>query len=291
MSQEQLLTPCFSSRTPDFSDYEITPLLFGGLTRGPHLFSFSPDGLRLQIKGVSVDVVVKTTCTFHRRFPIDLPLVPEIPEISLSMCEWVQNLRSWAEVASTCALVLAKQYRGQPLCDILTQNYTCYFSNRGEKGWEEIHEEFKCFLDILLMSNSENLEAKIKDISEANPGIKKWLNPESISELNGNLDWKIFVLMIHTPGAKEFLDHLNNFLRGYSVFLTTDKRLGLSIANISEGDLVVLCSGLKFPLILRKHENDNEYRLRCPAYISGIMEGEAFPEDIQEHDLEIFVLV
>jgi len=82
--------------------------------------------------------------------------------------------------------------------------------------------------------------------------------------------------------------HLRGSLRRHTFFLTKDNHMGFAF-NPEPGDVIVLFAGAKLPMLLRTFGDC--YHLVAPAYISGIMEGEAWPNDLKPEDLQLFTLV
>lgn len=79
-------------------------------------------------------------------------------------------------------------------------------------------------------------------------------------------------------------------LESATLFLTDTSCFGYCFADLEVGDMVVLVAGAHRPLILRKTEG-NEYRVVGSACVTGIMNGEAWPEDVNVAELQEFVLV
>lgn len=67
-------------------------------------------------------------------------------------------------------------------------------------------------------------------------------------------------------------------------------QFGKSLASIKQGDVVALLAGCESPVALRR-ETDGNWRFIGQVWIEGIMEGEAWPKDMNMEDLETFVLV
>jgi hypothetical protein len=63
----------------------------------------------------------------------------------------------------------------------------------------------------------------------------------------------------------------------HCLLITEKLHVATAFGTVQEGDHVVLVGGLKKPIILRKMGND--YRVVGHAYVAGIMEGEAWPEE------------
>lgn len=81
---------------------------------------------------------------------------------------------------------------------------------------------------------------------------------------------------------------LNQFLRtillhhrNKDFFVTTCGNVGMTFQGLFKGELVVLWEGCPSPMIVRKltGEQEGRYHLHGPAYVDGIMTGEAWPTD------------
>jgi hypothetical protein len=64
----------------------------------------------------------------------------------------------------------------------------------------------------------------------------------------------------------------------FTFFITRTGYMGFAPPLIASDDLIVLFSGLEYPMIVRRAVDD-AYRLIGPAWIDGMMEGELWPED------------
>ena len=76
-------------------------------------------------------------------------------------------------------------------------------------------------------------------------------------------------------------------LANYTFFITDGGYMGMAFKGCHEGDAVVLLAGAHFPVVLRAR--GSEYRFLAPAYIHGIMQGEAWPDD--DSKLQTIVLM
>jgi len=58
--------------------------------------------------------------------------------------------------------------------------------------------------------------------------------------------------------------------------------MGSVLCLIKTGDLISLIPGVETPMVLRpvmsEHGDAKEYRVVCPAYVEGLMEGETWDE-------------
>ena len=79
--------------------------------------------------------------------------------------------------------------------------------------------------------------------------------------------------------------------RDKDFFITSDDRLGVAFQVLKSRDLVTILQGCPSPMVVRKSEIEGRimYQLHGPAYVDGIMQGEAWPED--ENGLQVFELV
>lgn len=62
------------------------------------------------------------------------------------------------------------------------------------------------------------------------------------------------------------------------LFITGSGRLGIGPQTLKEDDLVAILYGCEVPVILRRYPNSDRHELIGPAYIGGIMDGEAVEE-------------
>jgi len=68
--------------------------------------------------------------------------------------------------------------------------------------------------------------------------------------------------------------------RGKTFFVTQEGRLGTAEGQLREGDIVALIAGLEMPLILTPVEE--QFQVAGHGYIHGIMDGELWPEALEE---------
>ncbi|RMY76950.1 hypothetical protein D0863_01640 [Hortaea werneckii] len=73
---------------------------------------------------------------------------------------------------------------------------------------------------------------------------------------------------------RAFLNACNNRI----FFITDSGRLGVGPQTLKEDDLVAILYGCNFPVTLRRYPNSDRHEFIGPAYIGGIMDGEAVEE-------------
>jgi hypothetical protein len=77
------------------------------------------------------------------------------------------------------------------------------------------------------------------------------------------------------------LEDAISHLRGYAFIILDSDYIGAAYQTCKEGDQVFLLAGAHCPMVLRPRGN-GEYQFIAPAYIHGVMNGEAWPEDEEE---------
>jgi hypothetical protein len=98
----------------------------------------------------------------------------------------------------------------------------------------------------------------------------------------------MFLLLSRYHGENDFKFRLYDELRRCAFFLTRSGRLGTAFHTARKGDLVVLFEGANRPMLVRP-VGERRYTLVGPAYVHGIMEGQAWPNG--EVQLDTFTLV
>ncbi|KAI1126707.1 heterokaryon incompatibility protein-domain-containing protein [Nemania abortiva] len=73
-----------------------------------------------------------------------------------------------------------------------------------------------------------------------------------------------------------------------TIFRTKSGRLGMAPHPIRSGDEIKILAGGRFPMIVRPSNGRDTFRLISPAYVHGIMEGQAWLQD--GDDLQNFVI-
>jgi len=111
-------------------------------------------------------------------------------------------------------------------------------------------------------------------------------NPNSEWPQSAHRTWGILVVLTMT-GLISIHRYTLKLNTGRAFFTTSAGYMGSGFHAIQEGDTVALFAGARHPMIIRRV---GEYhRLVGPAYIHGIMYGEAWPKD--ERSLSKFTLI
>jgi hypothetical protein len=175
---------------------------------------------------------------------------------------------------------------GQPVADALAMTLVCDGVTGEEAGWRQpklFLAHFRDWLNILLANEPQTGIGvrKLRDQMESWPatptGRKIFeevlgldLDPETAAEE------AIIMFAMNCSIASVF----HNMAVMYScqrTFLTTQRGLfGLAPRGARQGDSIALLSGLKYPFVLRR--NGERWHMLGPAYIHGVMDGEAWPQ-------------
>jgi hypothetical protein len=74
-----------------------------------------------------------------------------------------------------------------------------------------------------------------------------------------------------------------------TLFTVAEGLLGICWGDMHEGDVVTLLEGASAPIVLRKAEES--YIYVAPAYVAGIMNGEAWDKERRVNELNTLTLV
>ncbi len=85
------------------------------------------------------------------------------------------------------------------------------------------------------------------------------------------------------PMIPEFHHTVWEVQRGKAFFMTKGGWMGTAEGTIQEGDVVALVAGLEMPLILSPIGGD--FRLVGHAYVHGLMDGEKWPQTLDQLNL------
>ncbi|KAJ9603032.1 hypothetical protein H2200_012327 [Cladophialophora chaetospira] len=78
------------------------------------------------------------------------------------------------------------------------------------------------------------------------------------------------------------------YLRDRRIFVTSKGNLGIGSEFVEPGDVVAVFHGAEAPFVLRKAETCHmRYRCICPAYVDGIMDGEALLAEDKTRDFQL----
>jgi hypothetical protein len=112
-------------------------------------------------------------------------------------------------------------------------------------------------------------------------------DPSQADDSNADHRWR---QQVHADkDVRDFVGCTTYYLAESILFRTATGHLGRTVAHIEQGDTIALLAGSDWPVILR--QQDDIWRFIGPAYITGIMSGEAWPPDTNTDELETFILI
>jgi hypothetical protein len=138
--------------------------------------------------------------------------------------------------------------------------------NMDEQSRSQSLSLFSQWLDLLLQTEKES------EVETEESFFQSLMQHEQ--NLNNMSLWNFFRFVIQT----EHIDHI--------LFITENNQFGCSHFEARKDDLVVLFAGANYPMVIRP-DRDDTFRLIGPAYINGIMLGDAWSEE----ELKIYTLV
>jgi hypothetical protein len=80
------------------------------------------------------------------------------------------------------------------------------------------------------------------------------------------------------PKALLFNSHAVALARMKAFFITKKGYMGTASHSITVGDQVALVSGVHVPLVFRKWDDNEAFRLMGPAFVHGVVYGEAWQD-------------
>lgn len=130
----------------------------------------------------------------------------------------------------------------------------------------------------------EQSQAKMTRPRSPNPNISEDMasfarfydfdNPE-LAELANSRELGLYGNLINNDEAKAFQEKFIRINRDRRFFVSLSGKMGTGSTAVGHGDQIVLFSGARQPFIIRSKE-DTTYQLLGPAYVDGIMYGDAW---------------
>jgi len=199
------------------------------------------------------------------------------PDDEIAMSRHKTRLQSWFGTIKQWIDVAEMQTKTPPSADLMAEllKVLTHDAAIGPQPLEPINDDL------------ETLEMVLNAMSQAKP---QELPPESLSA-GFSSELPLYASAFLQPEVKSYFMarpwiRLAATFVGFShaasreriIFVTNEGRLGSAPHAVRYGDLVAIVSGLDMPFVVRKTEAS--YTLIGPAYVSGLMNGEAWPEEM-----------
>ncbi|KAE9367549.1 HET-domain-containing protein [Stipitochalara longipes BDJ] len=294
----------FPSWVPDWSDENIkisTPS--GNATRGSKIAKFSAKILNprlgeLHVQGKVVGAVLpwkdlSVTAVFPTRPEnCELPILTQQLDGLIGEEEEVETLRLWIEITRFFRQFHSLLQANPDLCQEGLEDTLLDLVNQDSNS--EPPEIFEIWLNILQYPETKY------DLRLGEAVVEKW----KVADESNAAHWTteltncaIIVASLLTNSvqhdgrvlscASEILDLINRFHANLSdktlIFAhlsfagKTLTSLGTSFHSVTTGDSIVLLEGAQWPVALR--QKGKKWQLTGPAFVTGIMNGEAWPND------------
>jgi len=135
-------------------------------------------------------------------------------------------------------------------------------------------DNFECLFDIFFCA-SRPQEEKKKEVSE----IQKKMIESSKLSMKFGADLR-YEKIRHVPGVRSFFVNIINEIADHKrcLFATSNGRLGSGPLDIEVGDQIYLLGGVPLPMVLREASTPGTFTVVGPAYVYGLMEGEALTD-------------
>lgn len=233
-------------------------------------FGFSDDRNRLSVLGKSIGVV-KDIVYFQGEHLVEMITKGTISQQDpgSALMELMTPIRAVCRLVSPSVTYPT----GETSAQGFVRNFTI---------WTEKQEEHQLFVDTFLRM-CRYLDEGYRDPSSCS---EEDLHPAPHS-LSRHPEWNPFQ-RINLDGDTKMLFNLILTKSIRCTFFTTSVGyMGIAMRPVDVGDVLVLFTGMRIPLIVRK--SDENYLLQASAIVHGLMEGEAWPKDRKE--LQKFILV
>jgi len=259
-------------------------------------FLFLNGDRSISVRGRFIDQITRRA----ERYPVGDKYVKEFPELRptpKSELSWqdivhMEAYREWINLAYSLTTYPYGETVGQSFCYTLIPQ-----SLRVLPLKEHLLDNFATWLKSYIPGNTVPSKTQPDSLNTTTePGGKDRIS--KCREQNGShaidatpqevgLDYNVILTRLSSnSGAMDLDTKFSLSCLNTRFFITSGGYMGRSSRNIQKGDLMALIAGVDVPVIIRK-EGDL-YRIKGPAYVHGIMNGEKWPE--KESDLIDIVL-
>ncbi|KAF2119135.1 heterokaryon incompatibility protein-domain-containing protein [Lophiotrema nucula] len=257
------------SWAPDWSEKRLTPLLQQGI------FStyYKPYRAHHPMRGnYHIDMLEENDYATSS-LVITGRLVDTITSVTSGYRFDQSQSTHWEEAAMTCASSrIAENEEKDP------STYTTTLGGQEPLNWSVLHElEMKNFsyrtgrslweaYITTLIANRTSTEDKANKYLDMLDLVR-----ETKGYLHSHFSWSLGLTHRLPESVKE------------KAFVTTkSKYMGLGPAFVRSNDQIVVLSGVPVPLVLRKVEHKDEYKILGQIYVHGIMKGELYADGDKE---------
>lgn len=292
--------PDLPSWVPDWNSaedmYGVARFDFTASRSSAGKFSFLNRERSISVRGHFIDKITRRA----ERYPVGEKYVEEFPELRprpKSEVSWqdivhMEAYREWINLAyslttypygetvgqSFCYTLIPQSLRVLPLKEHLLDNFATWLMSYNPGN----------MVPSKTQSHSLNTTMEPVDIDRFSKCREQnRSHAMDVAPQEERLEYDVILTRLTSnSGAMDLDMKFSLSCLNTRFFITSGGCMGRGSKNIQKGDLIALIAGVDVPVIIRK-EGDL-YRIKGPAYVHGIMNGEKWPE--KESDLIDIVL-
>jgi hypothetical protein len=271
------------------------------------VFTFERGGKYLRVKGIKVDVISSRTENHPLRRTAENELIVPDPFWHSMLQKYgndhggiirsLWNVKVYSEFCSFAVTDALSPEDSEPM-DAFSQTLHYYNRQYGKDGMVIPYgnsERTRRWTQAITSSPphpfSENLdEGENSESPDWLRGIVRQVqNEEVLRPIRYTREFQALKSVLQDAESIMEHDRIMRFNRHQVLFRTKANRLGMAPFSIQTGDEIVLVLGLRTPIVVRRQ--GHHYQLRAPAYVHGIMDGEALREGPGNNNFDDFIFV
>jgi len=266
--------------------YGVARFEFTASRNSASKFSFLNGDRSISVRGRFIDKITRRA----ERYPVGDKYVEEFPELRpspKSEVSWqdivhMEAYREWINLAyslttypygetvgqSFCYTLIPQSLRVLPLKEHLLDNFATWLRsyNPGNTVPSKTQPDYS---NTIMEPVGIDIFSKCRKPSGS--------HAIDVTPQEERLKYNVILMRLTSnSGAMDLYTKFSLSCFNTRFFITSAGYMGRSSRNIQKGDLITLIAGVDVPVIIRK-EGDL-YRIKGPAYVHGIMNGEKLPE-------------
>jgi hypothetical protein len=280
--------PSLPSWVPDWSDTQARIFPMGNFHASQNStprYSFSEDMQELSLVGKRIARII--FCGQSRpQIPIFRPANIDLHEWANSIIFSIRAIRDWVQFTVQHLIHTQLHPSIKIVLEALRRVLTLDDHGLPDQADPQEQQLFHDWLQIVMIGHpmsistvpGERLYYTVNNrFPDFSPTLKPYYDSPAHKDIVNTPEWNIYLfLYVLSTSIRDFQKRVDaNCRTDYLLFVTESGRLGMAQESINAGDLVVLISGVPFPVIARVW--GDKYRMIGPAFVNGIMHGEEWP--------------
>jgi len=240
-------------------------------------FAFGIDG-SLSIFGFEIDTVTRRSNELKVSGSVDFENISNERNFFGSYSHVIRGLHEWIRFALKGETTMPSEPM-DAFCMTTLQEIALAFCKNPE-GWSKVRNFFRAWTEVILPAGYPFMAPSL-DLNGLPIDTEEEQNPENLTEayLESSefaADLSIYKHISEQPATGMIHKIVVQRGDGNCLFTTSSSRLGMAVRYIEEGDKLVLCAGMRLPMVLR--EVEGQYIVLGAAYLHGAMHGELWDE-------------